>query len=85
MPGLNLLSIFGNQNQTQGQSQRNGQAMQPQAFQFNLPTSNQIPQIINNSFQIMNFFLQNLTNSGQQYRRATESEINSLQLIPNPK
>lgn len=59
------MSLFGGQNQTQGQSQRNGSTMPSQAFQFSLPTSNQIPQIINNSFQIMNFFLQNLTNSGQ--------------------
>ena len=65
MPGINLMSIFGNQNQTQGQSRRNGPTMESQVFQINLPTSNQIPQIINNSFQIMNFFLQNLTNSGQ--------------------
>lgn len=43
-----------------------------------------LPQIINFSNQISGFFMQNLINSGQSYRPATQQEINALPKITKP-
>lgn len=50
----------------------NNQNPQPQTFQLVISNIGaQLPQILSFSSQIANFFMQNLINSGQSYRRAT--------------
>lgn len=40
--------------------------------------------IINRSFQIMNTMFQNLNNSGQNYRPASQQEIDALEVVSVP-
>lgn len=54
---------------------------------FNLTMANtfaNLPQIMGFTNQIANFFMQNLVNSGQSYRPASQQEIGALAKVAKP-